>query len=101
MVIPLKSQFCAKFHLKHERKDVRGFSSACVSHVNHVYMRLPWLFQPSWGADIRQLVPEAGDSNEWAVLHGVRAGVPCCFPDAPPSRIFPFAWVVVGFCLRA
>lgn len=54
VVIPLKSQFYAKFHLKHERKDVRGFSSACVSHVNHVFMRLPWLFQPSLGADNRQ-----------------------------------------------
>lgn len=59
-------------------------------NVNLVCVRLPWLFQPLLGADVKQLVPEAGDSSVRAVLHFARAGCVLLLPRHSPIPCLSF-----------
>lgn len=58
----------------------------CVN-VNLECVRLPRLFRPLLGADVKQLVPEVGDSSVWAVLHFARAGCALLLPRHSPHPV--------------
>lgn len=88
VVMPLKSPFYAKFHLKHEKRDVRGFSSACVSMSILSVCVCLGCFGPCWGLTsnswcLRQEIQVCGLCS---TLH-VRAGCALLLPRHSPHPV--------------
>lgn len=103
VVIPLTSLIYTEFPLKHDEREVRGFSSACVSvEILCVCICLGCsspccgLTSDSWC--LKQEIEESG-------LHPTvyMPDVPCCFPDTHPPHPISFLlsewwWVFVSDC---